>query len=150
MQLGWELAGNCQCNKGREMCLTEIQKESKAHFVGKFILGLLWASGSQHICCLCIARMLRSYALCALNFVNLFSTEYNLIQKAVAGQNVLSRASMFGEDWLVPWESGSPITAELNLFHLDILRNNNLEHLVPKYLYGLLLGVTISNTVCTF
>lgn len=57
---------------------------------------------------------------------------------------------MFGEDWLVPWESGSPITAELNLFHLDILRNNNLEHLVPKYLYGLLLGVTISNTVCTF
>lgn len=70
--------------------------------------------------------------------------------KSVAGQNVLRRAGMFGEDWLVAWESVSPITKELNFFNLDILEKNNLAHLVEKYSYGLLLGITVFNIVYTF
>lgn len=50
----------------------------------------------------------------------------------------------------MPWESGSPVTAEFNLFNLVILAKNNLEHLVVKYSHGLLLGITISNIVCSF
>lgn len=57
---------------------------------------------------------------------------------------------MIGKDWLVPWESGSPITAKLSFFNLDILGKNNLEHLVAKYPHRLLLGITTSNIVCIF
>lgn len=43
---------------------------------------------------------------------------------------------MFWEVGLFPWESGSPVTAELSLFNLNVWEKTNLEQQAAKYLHG--------------
>ena len=115
-------------------------------FCGKFVLALLWAWGSQHIRCW---FMPRSCTLSALNFVNLFLTKYNQIQ------NLLLRRMSWVELWCsvrTSWFSGN-LEAQLQknqIFLTLIFWKRIIWNLTAKYSHRLLLGIIISNIVCTF